>query len=89
MAVSLVALTVALGARRTPPRTTTSATPRAGSRRSPGGFSIVAASPTLLNTAPDGSPSNALRANANVYINSGERHGRAHHGVRRQRGVLR
>lgn len=37
-----------------------------------GGFSIVAAYPTLPNTAPDGSPSNALRANGNVYINSGE-----------------
>ena len=32
----------------------------------------MAAYPTLPNTAPDGQPSNALRANGNVYINAGE-----------------
>lgn len=37
-----------------------------------GGFTMVAAYPTLPNTAPDGSPSNALRANGNVYIDAGE-----------------
>lgn len=37
-----------------------------------GGFTVVAAYPTLANTAPDGQPSNALRANGNVYINAGE-----------------
>jgi hypothetical protein len=37
-----------------------------------GGFTMVAAYPTLPNTAPDGQPSNALRANGNVYINAGE-----------------
>lgn len=37
-----------------------------------GGFTVVAAYPTLDNTAPDGQPSNALRANGNVYINANE-----------------
>ncbi len=37
-----------------------------------GGFTVTAAYPTLTNTAPDGSPSNALRANGNVYINAHE-----------------
>ncbi len=37
-----------------------------------GGFTLVAGYPTLANTAPDGSPSNALRANGNVYINANE-----------------
>ena len=37
-----------------------------------GGFTLTAAYPTLANTAPDGSPSNALRANGNVYINANE-----------------
>lgn len=37
-----------------------------------GGFTMVAAYPTLPNTSPEGSPSNALRANGNVYINAGE-----------------
>ncbi len=37
-----------------------------------GGFTVTAAYPTLANTAPDGSPSNALRANGNVYINANE-----------------
>ncbi|MGA8845661.1 MAG: hypothetical protein WB471_03505 [Nocardioides sp.] len=37
-----------------------------------GGFSLVAAYPVLPNTAVDPAPSNALRANGNVYIDSGE-----------------
>ncbi|MDN4159821.1 hypothetical protein [Nocardioides abyssi] len=37
-----------------------------------GGFEIVTAYPTLANTAPAGSPDNALRANGNVYIDAGE-----------------
>ncbi len=37
-----------------------------------GGFSVTAAYPTLANTAPEGDPSNALRANGNVYIDAGE-----------------
>lgn len=37
-----------------------------------GGFTVTTAYPTLANTAPDGQPSNALRANGNVYINAGE-----------------
>lgn len=37
-----------------------------------GGFTLVAGYPTLENTAPAGQPSNALRANGNVYINAGE-----------------
>ncbi|MCM3514882.1 hypothetical protein [Nocardioides sp. P86] len=37
-----------------------------------GGFSIVAAYPTLPNTAPAGSPDNSLRANGNVYISAGD-----------------
>lgn len=37
-----------------------------------GGFTVTAAYPTLANTAPEGSPSNALRANGNVYINANE-----------------
>ncbi len=37
-----------------------------------GGFSIVAAYPTLPNTATAPAPDNSLRANGNVYINSGE-----------------
>lgn len=37
-----------------------------------GGFEVVAAYPTLPNTAPEGQPSNALRANGNVYIDAGE-----------------
>jgi hypothetical protein len=37
-----------------------------------GGFTLVAGYPTLANTSPDGTPSNALRANGNVYINAGE-----------------
>lgn len=37
-----------------------------------GGFELVAAYPELPNTAPAGSPSNALRANGNVYIDAGE-----------------
>ncbi|CAA9393113.1 MAG: hypothetical protein AVDCRST_MAG47-2943 [uncultured Nocardioidaceae bacterium] len=37
-----------------------------------GGFEIVAAYPTLPNTAAEGSPSNAQRANGNVYIDANE-----------------
>jgi hypothetical protein len=37
-----------------------------------GGFEVEAAYPTLPNTAPDGSPSNALRANGNVYVETNE-----------------
>ncbi|MEV7430113.1 hypothetical protein AB0N29_10885 [Nocardioides sp. NPDC092400] len=37
-----------------------------------GGFEIVTAYPTLPNTAPAGSPDNALRANGNVYIDANE-----------------
>ncbi len=37
-----------------------------------GGFEVVAAYPTLPNTAPEGQPSNALRANGNVYIDANE-----------------
>ena len=37
-----------------------------------GGFTVTAAYPTLANTAPDGSPSNALRANGKVYLDAGE-----------------
>lgn len=37
-----------------------------------GGFTVEAAYPTLPNTAPMGSPSNALRANGDVYIAAGE-----------------
>lgn len=37
-----------------------------------GGFTIVAAYPTLANTAPAGMPDNSLRANGNVYIDAGE-----------------
>lgn len=37
-----------------------------------GGFTIAAAYPTLENTAAMGAPSNALRANGNVYIDAGE-----------------
>ncbi len=37
-----------------------------------GGFSVVAAYPTLPNTAVLPAPDNSLRANGNVYINAGE-----------------
>lgn len=37
-----------------------------------GGFTVTAGYPTLENTAPEGSPSNAQRANGNVYINANE-----------------
>ena len=37
-----------------------------------GGFSVVAAYPTLPNTAVFPAPDNSLRANGNVYINTGE-----------------
>ena len=37
-----------------------------------GGFTMVAAYPELPNTAVDPAPSNALRANGNVYIDAGE-----------------
>lgn len=37
-----------------------------------GGFSVTSAYAELPNTAPEGSPSNALRANGNVYINANE-----------------
>ncbi|NYG53728.1 hypothetical protein [Nocardioides perillae] len=37
-----------------------------------GGFDIVASYPVLPNTAAEGQPSNALRANGNVYIDAGE-----------------
>lgn len=37
-----------------------------------GGFTIVAAYPTLANTAVAPAPDNSLRANGNVYIDSGE-----------------
>ena len=37
-----------------------------------GGFEVIAAYPTLPNTAPEGMPSNALRANGNVYIDANE-----------------
>ncbi len=37
-----------------------------------GGFEVVAGYPTLPNTAPEGMPSNALRANGNVYIDANE-----------------
>ncbi len=37
-----------------------------------GGFEVIAAYPTLPNTAPEGQPSNALRANGNVYIDANE-----------------
>lgn len=37
-----------------------------------GGFSVAAAYPVLENTAVDPAPSNALRANGNVYINANE-----------------
>lgn len=37
-----------------------------------GGFTVAAAYPELPNTAVDPAPSNALRANGNVYINANE-----------------
>lgn len=37
-----------------------------------GGFEIIAAYPELPNTSPEGQPSNALRANGNVYIDAGD-----------------
>lgn len=37
-----------------------------------GGFTVVAAYPTLPNTATAPAPDNSLRANGNVYINAGE-----------------
>ena len=37
-----------------------------------GGFEVIAAYPTLPNTAPEGQPSNALRANGNVYLDANE-----------------
>jgi len=37
-----------------------------------GGFEVEAAYPTLMNTAPTGSPDNSLRANGNVYIDANE-----------------
>jgi hypothetical protein len=37
-----------------------------------GGFSVVAAYPTLANTAVLPAPDNSLRANGNVYISAGE-----------------
>lgn len=37
-----------------------------------GGFEMEAAYPVLTNTAPEGSPSNAMRANGNLYIESNE-----------------
>lgn len=37
-----------------------------------GGFEVEAAYVTLPNTAPLGQPSNALRANGNVYIDTGD-----------------
>ena len=37
-----------------------------------GGFSVVAAYPTLPNTAVPPAPDNSLRANGNVYISAGE-----------------
>jgi hypothetical protein len=37
-----------------------------------GGFSVVAAYPTLPNTAVPPAPDNSLRANGNVYLNAGE-----------------
>ncbi len=37
-----------------------------------GGFTVAAAYPELANTAPAGSPSNALRAAGNVYVDAGE-----------------
>jgi hypothetical protein len=37
-----------------------------------GGFSVVAAYPTLPNTATPPAADNSLRANGNVYINAGE-----------------
>lgn len=37
-----------------------------------GGFTMVAAYPTLDNTAEAGQPDNSLRANGNVYIDAGE-----------------
>jgi hypothetical protein len=37
-----------------------------------GGFEVDAAYPVLDNTAPAGSPSNAMRANGNVYVETNE-----------------